>query len=157
MIRHIALIDSQRGLAKDGDQPAHLKTDQAYFREKTMSSGGNVLMGRTTFDVIGVLKGRQNFVASHHLKASNDVTVVPDVATFLREFKEDVWIIGGAAIFSLTLQYADELYITKMEHDFGCDQFYPQYQEMFTLISTSEPLTEENIRYRFYVYRRKLT
>ena len=48
MIRLIAAIDSQRGIATDSGIPWKLPGDTAYFREKT--AHGLIVMGRATYD-----------------------------------------------------------------------------------------------------------
>ena len=50
MIRLIAAIDSQRGIATDSGIPWTLPGDSAYFREKT--SSGLIVMGRATYEEI---------------------------------------------------------------------------------------------------------
>jgi len=158
MIRHIVALDSKRGMAKDGGMPPwHLRQDEAYFTEKTLSYGGQVLMGKKTF--IEALKehplsNRTNFVVTRNPAPIPGVTVVNDLLGFIAAWPEsqDLWIIGGSEIFAQTLQQTDELYITEIEGEFDCDRFYPEYLEQFKLISRGDELEEHGIRYRFCVY-----
>ena len=63
MIRLIAAIDSQRGIATDSGIPWKLPGDTAYFREKT--ANGLIVMGRATYDEFAApLHGRENYVLS---------------------------------------------------------------------------------------------
>ena len=63
MIRQIAAIDSQRGIATDSGIPWKLPGDSAYFREKT--SNGLIVMGRATYDEFAApLHDRENYVLS---------------------------------------------------------------------------------------------
>ena len=46
------------------------------------------------------------------------------------EKKEEVCVIGGAEIFKATFPYADRLYITKINHEFEGDTFFPDFKEV---------------------------
>jgi dihydrofolate reductase len=154
MIRHIVALDDKLGIAKDGDQPWKLPTDEKFFRDMTQKFGGVVLMGRKTFEVIGrPLPKRQNFILTHDTGYNAEgVSAVHDLDAFLSGH-EDVWIIGGAEIYAQTLARADELYITEIEHDYGCDVRFPYYKDAFELVLASEPVQENDVRYRFKLYR----
>jgi dihydrofolate reductase len=157
MIRHIVAIDSKRGIAKDGVQPWKLPADERYFTEQTKRFGGVVLMGRKTFEVIGKpLPDRQNFVLTHDKTFDVvGVTRVDDLDEFFDEHP-DVWVIGGAEVYELTLKRADELYVTEIAHDFSCDTFYPPYDE-FELSEKGIPLTENSLTYSFNIYKPAIT
>lgn len=158
MIRHIVALDNTRGIARQGSEPWNLPTDLTYFSEQSKSHGGIVLMGRKTYDSIGrPLPDRQNFVLTRQgdFRAPG-VETVHDLQSFLRQHK-DVWVIGGAELFALTLAEADELYITEIEQDFGCDVFYPEYQTSFERSQASERLVENGVAYRFAIYKPRRT
>jgi dihydrofolate reductase len=154
MIRHMVALDSKRGIAKDGGQPWKLPTDEHYFTEQTKLYGGVVLMGRTTYEVIGrPLTDRQNFVVTHEADfRAAGVTAVHDLDAFFARHSE-VWVIGGGVVFAETMGIADELYITEIDEDYTCDTFYPTYSEDFTPLQTGEWLTEDDTRFRFMIYR----
>jgi dihydrofolate reductase len=154
MIRHIVAIDQKRGIAKDGIQPWKLPKEEQYFADMTKTHGGVILMGRTTFEVIGrALPGRQNLVASKEPNfTAEGVTVVHNIDGFLQN-QPEVWLIGGAQIYAATLLLADELYVTEIEADFGCDVFYPEFTDHFKLSQQSEPQQENGLIYRYNVYR----
>ena len=67
------------------------------------------------------------------------------VDKFLKDTKEDVWIIGGAKLFELYLFKAQELYITELEGDFKCTKFFPEFRKEFKIISKSDLKKENNI------------
>jgi dihydrofolate reductase len=158
MIRAIAAIDSKRGIANDQGIPwqGKVPSDTAWFREKTMS-GGIILMGYGTYsEFASPLHSRQNYVATHRPEPLRDgFTKVAQARRFLQEATDDVWNIGGAKLFQETLDLNDELYLTKLQDDFGCTKFFPVYEELFELASESEPVTENNITFTFCIYRRK--
>lgn len=153
MIRHIVAIDSKRGIAKNGVQPWNLPVDEHYFSEQTKLHGGIVLMGRKTFDVVGPLPDRQNFVLTRDASfVAEGVEPVHDLKSFLSDY-QDIWIIGGAQLYSETLSIADVLYITEIDANFQCDVFYPEYSNRFEQISDSGPKLENGVSFSFKVYK----
>jgi dihydrofolate reductase len=70
-----------------------------------------------------------------------------------RHANEDVWVIGGAAVYAKTIRQADELFITQVLADFHCTKFFPLYQGPFTLTSESEDHQDGEVRYRFQTWR----
>src|SRR5438445_7642305 len=144
MIRLIAAIDRKRGLAKHGVMPWYIPEDEQYFTDQTKRHGGIVLIGKATFQTFqnGPLAGRQNYVLTHETAPIKGVTLVHDLNNFLQDFRDkDVWVAGGAQIFAEVMQAgkADELYLTHINADFRCDQFFPEYEDRFKLAEESAP------------------
>jgi dihydrofolate reductase len=153
MIRFIVAVDQKLGMAKDGKQPWHLPTDEKYFLDETQKYGGVVVMGRSTFEVIGhPLKERRNIILSRKLQQAEGVEVVASLEEALR-IAPDVWVIGGASIFAQTLESADELYVTHIEADYGCDQFFPNFKDQFELASESQVHHENGVNFKFCIYK----
>jgi dihydrofolate reductase len=153
MIRLISAIDQKRGIAKNGVQPWNIPADEQYFYEQTISHGAVVLMGQKTFEVIGhPLKERQNYVLSRHVHSGDGVIYIQDLDKFLHEQENDIWIIGGASLFEQGIVVADELYLTHIEADFGCDQFFPEYEHVFDLKQTSDLHTQNGFIFTYSVY-----
>ncbi len=67
---------------------------------------------------------------------------------------EDVWVIGGAAVYAETIGHADELLLTQVTGDFGCTKFFPPYGDAFVLGNRSEDHQEGGVTYRFETWRR---
>ncbi|HVV66872.1 MAG TPA: dihydrofolate reductase [Candidatus Saccharimonadales bacterium] len=159
MIRLIAAIDRERGIAKRGVIPWHIPEDAAFFDSETKKFGGKVLSGGVTFRV-GYgghpLAGRQNYILTHDPQPIEGATVIHDIAQFLEKFEGDLWVAGGAAVFEevMELGYADELYLTHVDASFGCDRFFPEYEGSFTQIEQSEPKEQNGFTYRYTKYRR---
>jgi len=156
MIRLIAAIDRQRGLARHGILPWHIPEDEQYFTDKTKSLGGNVLTGATTYKITyhGPLADRQNFILTHDETPIEGVTLVHGLDEFLRGFTEDLWVAGGAKVFEqvIKLGKADELYLTHIDADFGCDQLFPEYEEQFKLVEQSQPHEQNGFHFRYARY-----
>lgn len=156
MIRHIVAFDMKQGFAKGGVIPWYIPDDEAFFSSETKKYGGNVLVGARTFETFAhPLSERKNFVLTHDTTPIPGAVVVNDLQKFLAEFTEDLWVIGGAVSFEQTLDVADELYITKIDADFRCDRFYPEYESKFTVKAKSDPKTQNGFRYQYFTYVRR--
>jgi dihydrofolate reductase len=154
MIRLIAAIDIRRGIATDTGIPWKLPGDTAYFHDKTTT--GLILMGWATYnEFAGPLHERDNFVLTNGPEplrtgfraiGSLDELVIenPD---------EDVWVIGGAAVFAETITEADELLLTQVVGDFDCTKFFPPYQTEFRLATQSDDRQDGEVKYRFEMWR----
>jgi dihydrofolate reductase len=160
MIRLLAAIDRANGLAKNLVMPWNIPEDEQYFTDETKKFGGNVLTGGKTFRETyhGPLKDRQNYILTHSTEPIEGVSVVNDLNKFLNEFKDDLWVAGGGEVFKLVMDAgrADELYLTHIDADFGCDTFFPDY-EGFTLAKQSKPHEQNGFRFIYAVYRRRVT
>lgn len=155
MIRLIAAMDDHRGIAKKGQIPWHIHDDIVRFRKLTLQFGANILMGRRTYDAMtDYLKGRNNYIVSHtDLDLPAGINLVNDLDSFITNFKSDLWVIGGAQIFASTIKYADELYLTLIESDFNCDQFFPDYSG-FKLKTNDGPHSENDLRFSYQLFTR---
>lgn len=158
MIRFIAAIDNKRGMANDKGIPWDLPADKSYYHDRV--SGAEVMMGMGTYyeervplgDEIQLVATREDVKLRHGFKA------VKDANKYLEDAKEqgkDVWVIGGPGLFTTTLDFADELYLTLIDQDFNCTKFFPKYQNDFELAGQDEMQTENGIKFRFTTWRRK--
>ncbi len=155
MLRLIAAIDSQRGIATDSGIPWKLPGDAAYFRQKTQH--GVIVMGRATYDEFATpLHERENLVlttAPGPLRTGFRAIASLDNLSAAHP-DEDVWVIGGAAVYQESIADAQELLLTQVLGDFHCTKFFPPYAAAFSLSSQTEDHQENGITYRFETWRR---
>lgn len=158
MIRLIVAIDQKKGMAKHGGQPWYIPHDEKYFTEKTKSYGGHNLIGKTTFETFqGPLAERTNLVLTRDDSPIEGVELVHDLENLLKAYKDkDLWVVGGASVFQqvIDMGYADELYITHIRADFGCNQFFPEYESAFKLVEQTEVREENGFKFNYAVYKR---
>jgi dihydrofolate reductase len=163
MIRCIIAIDRKRGLAKHGYMPWNIPDDEAFFTDQTKLYGGNILVGGVTFREAfksQPLVDRQNYLLTRDKTPVEGITLVHDLDKFLTEMGDtDLWVTGGAKVFEQVLAAgaADELYVTKIDADFGCDQFFPEYEADFQLAQEGELLEENGFTYQYTIYRKRPT
>jgi dihydrofolate reductase len=161
MIRLIAAIDRSRGIAKHGAIPWYIPDDEKFFTDQTKLYGGHNLIGMATFETFKQpLVDRHNYVLTHDTTPIPGAEVVNDLPAFLERFTDtDLWVVGGAAVFQQVMELgkADELILTKIDAEFRCDRFFPEYEADFELAEGSE-LHEENgfiYTYNHYIPRSK--
>jgi dihydrofolate reductase len=161
MNRFIVAIDRKRGLAKRGYMPWCIPEDEKYFTDMTKTFGGNVLSGGVTFRLAykeRPLAGRQNFILTRNPDPIPGATVINELNKFLSEFeRKDLWVAGGSIVFDqiMAAGKADELYITKIDADFGCDQFFPEYEKDFELVEESERREQNGFIFTYARYVKK--
>jgi dihydrofolate reductase len=155
VIRLIAAIDVRHGLATDTGIPWRLPGDVAYFRERTAT--GAVLMGRATYDEFAAPLGdRPNYVLTRSPDPlRSGFEPVGDLHSFLGNPTrlDDLWVIGGAAVFAQTIGAADEIHLTRVDGDFACTKFFPPQDHDFTRTHRSRPRKENGITYHFETWR----
>ena len=102
------------------------------------------------------LLDRNNVVASSKTKSLlPGFKQTRDAIGFLNNAKNDIWVIGGAGLFNQTLDLADELYLTRIEGDFNCTKFFPEFILQFELKSSTTPIVENSINFHFEVWQLK--
>jgi dihydrofolate reductase len=160
MIRLIAAIDDKRGIANEHGIPWHgkLPTDVKYYHEK-VASGDLILMGYGVYKELSKpMRGGVNYVATYEQneRFRSGFEPIYDARKFLESVEhKDVWNIGGAILFKSTLDLAHELYLTRVQGDFHCTKFFPEFEQDFELISSTEPQEENGITFHFEVWKRK--
>ncbi|MBR6071752.1 MAG: dihydrofolate reductase [Acholeplasmatales bacterium] len=134
MINLIWAMDKNQ-LVGDGDRiPWHIKEDLLYYKSKT--NGKVVLMGDTTYyslksyyktkplpyGKIYVATIDKDLVINDEL---NEVIMVYDLISFISNYKDELWVCGGATIYKLSLPYADRLYISFVKGEYKGDRYFP--------------------------------
>jgi dihydrofolate reductase len=161
MIRLIAAVDRKRGVAKQGFMPWNIPEDEQYFTDLTKTLGGHVLSGRATFDLAYKrvpLAERHNYILTHDKTPINGAEVTDDLDSLLENFKDrDLWVSGGSNVFTQIIERgkADVLYITHIDADFGCNQFFPEFASDFELTKQSELHEQNGFSFRYSVYKKQ--
>lgn len=142
MISIIVAMSPNHAIGYKGSLPWHLPEDLARFKRLTM--GHTIIMGRHTYESLpnGALPGRRNIVlSSKHDFAPSDCEVYHSLDEALKHCNKDeeTFIIGGADVYSQSLQIADKLYITLVDNNpQNADTFFPQFDEREWMITKKE-------------------
>lgn len=106
----------------------HLREDMIHFR--TITSGHPVVMGRKTYDSIGrPLPKRTNVVITRDTELQIEgCTMAHSLTEAVEMFdsSEEVFIIGGAQIYSQAMPLADRLYLTIIDKEYAGDSSFPE-------------------------------
>ncbi|WP_337983802.1 dihydrofolate reductase [Lysinibacillus sp. C5.1] len=158
MISLIVAHDHNHVIGYENGMPWHLPGDLQYFKVKTM--GKPMIMGRKTFESIGrPLPGRRNIVvtrdANYRADGIETATSIEEALALAGDVPE-IMIIGGEQIFRLSMELTDRIYITKINHSFKGDTFFPAYEEEFVLVASQEPETApEGYTFQYQIFERR--
>lgn len=126
----IAALARNRAIGRGNAMPWRLPEDLKRFRRLTM--GHAVIMGRKTFESIGVpLAGRNNIVITRSSDWSPPgCAVVHSFEGALAAVRgvEEAFVIGGAQIYALAMPLVQRLYLTEIARDFEADAFFPEFE-----------------------------
>lgn len=157
MLSAIVAMDSNNLIGNNYTLPWNLKKDLAYFKEKT--SNHTVIVGRKTIESIGrLLPNRKHIILTRNKDyvcpygEASIVHSVEDLLPYLN-FDEEIFVIGGADIYSSLLPFFETLYITKINGEFEGNIYFPKVD--FSLYSkiSSEENEENGISFSFDVYK----
>ena len=165
----IVICDSNNGIARNGNQPIHIPNDLKRLRALTKNS--TVVMGRKTAETIGSpLVDRTNILIS-----SNPGALGPQYKGFqamtLQKFIDDwyrynqgtdsCWLLGGEQLHRSLVRNCDRVYMTRVDEDLKCDQFFPKLSRLRWAVEfVGHPMIyvdhdgNEHV-YHFDVYRRR--
>ncbi|MGM9966299.1 MAG: dihydrofolate reductase [Rummeliibacillus sp.] len=159
MISLIVAYDENRVMGYNNKMPWHLPGDLAYFKKTTM--GKPMIMGRKTFESIGkALSGRTNIVITRDPNYKAEGIVVAhsfeEALEIAKKEEKEIMVIGGEQIFRLALPIADVLYVTKIQHTFQGDTFFPKFGNEWKKVSESETFeTKEGIKFAYFIFKKK--
>ena len=107
----------RNGVIGDGSSmPWHISEDLKYFKRTTM--GHPMIMGRRTFDAVGVLPGRRSIVLTRQEDWRHpDVETAHSLAEALSLAgpADEVFVIGGGEVYREAMPYAARLVITEVD------------------------------------------
>ncbi|MFO0901428.1 MAG: dihydrofolate reductase [Pirellulales bacterium] len=111
-------------VGREGALPWRLSADLKRFKQRTM--GHHLIMGRKTFESLGrVLPGRTSIVLTRRpdYQPPDGVFVARNVDEALQLAADDdeIFVIGGAEIYSQLWDRADRLYVTRVHADVAGD------------------------------------
>ena len=159
----IAAVDANWAIGNKNRLLTSIPADMKFFREKTM--GHVVVMGRKTLESFpnGLpLKNRINIVltANRSYKVK-DAIIVHTKEELLEELKKydsnELYVIGGGSIYEMLIPYCDTAYITKIDHVYTADTYFPNLDQMddWEMTEVSEEQTCFDLEYVFAKYERK--
>lgn len=157
----IVAIADDYAIGRDNDLIWHISADLKRF--KALTTDHSVIMGRNTWEGLPKkpLPKRRNIVVTH------DPDFHPDGAEVAHSINEtlrltadedEVFIMGGAALYSQFMPFAQRLYVTHVYASFpDADVHFPVIdQSLFRLVHQTEKVLDEasNLVYNYIDYER---
>ena len=159
----VVAVDNNWAIGNKNQLLVSIPNDHKNFRRLTI--GKVVVLGRKTLETFPQgqpLSGRTNIILSRdeNYKAG-DAIIVHSVDELLGKVKaynsDDVYIIGGDSIYKQFLPYCDEAIVTKVDHEYEADAYFPNLDEdsAWKIVDESDDETYFDLDYKFVTYKKK--
>ena len=145
----------------NGGLPWKLPEDMQYFKGKTLHQ--TVMMGANTYDSLPAsfkpLPNRKSvIVTSRPDEYKKFGTVTDDPIKYLRQAKEDVWVIGGASLYRQLEHLCTEVCHTEVFIDTPGDAYFDMDKKGWSIVMTTGILeSKTGINYRITEYKKPCT
>ena len=159
----IAAVDNNCAIGNKGALLVRIRTDQMNFR--ALTTGKVVILGRKTLETFPQkqpLANRTNIILSKNPDYKvKDAIVVHSMDELMEELKkydtDDVFVIGGESIYKALEPMCDTAIITKVEHSYEADAYFPNLDENpdWELVEEGEEQTCFDLSFTFNTYKRK--
>lgn len=159
----IVNVDSNWAIGYRGKLLVSIPEDMKFFRSET--TGKVVVLGRKTLDTFPggqPLKNRTNIILTrnpnYQVKGAIICHSAEEVLEELKKYNsEDVYIIGGDSIYKEFLPYCDVAHVTRTDHVYDADAWFPNLEEdpAWVLTGESEEKTYFDMEFRFCRYERR--
>jgi dihydrofolate reductase len=159
MVSIIAAIGEGRALGKNNELLWRIPDDLKRF--KALTTGHPIIMGRKTFESLGKpLPGRTNIVVMYASENTvNDprynfenVVIANSLEEAIEKAKtldDEIFIVGGAQIYTQALSLADRLYLTLIDDKKEADVYFPPYETVFTKKIKEEEREFNGLKYKW--------
>jgi len=154
IISVVVAADENDGIGMNKTIPWQLPVDLQRF--KTLTMGHHLVMGRRTYESIGFpLPGRKMIVLSRDsdfkvegCQLANSLQEALQLA--LDAGEKEIFVIGGAEVFSETMEIADHLYFTRVHCTVEVDAHFPAYNtDRWSLLCEQFHPADEKNQYPF--------
>ena len=156
-----AIAGKKRAIGYENKLLYHIPNDLKRF--KKLTSGHTIIMGRKTWESLPVkpLPKRRNIIISSsdiHVDGADVFNNIDDALSSCNNNGE-VFIIGGASLYSQMIDKADRLYLTEIEDEpESADVFFPEIPESFEVIYVNpvfDVYDDMPLEYDFTIYEKR--
>ena len=132
IISAIAALGHNRVIGKDGTLPWHLPLEFKHFKKKTLHR--TLITGRKNFESIPLPLAQRSTIVlttnrhyqTEHARVAYDFLSALSMAKDSGE--KEVFIIGGSAIYQLSMPYLHRFYRTRVDFNGQGDVYFPPYE-----------------------------
>jgi dihydrofolate reductase len=162
VIKILVAFDENRVIGKNNALIWHLPADLQRF--KMLTTGHVIIMGRKTYESIGrplpnrttiAITRQSDFKPEGILIANSLEEAVLKAKSISRE---DIYIVGGAEIYQLSLAHADQILVTQLHDIFDGDTYFPEISmDAWEIVEREKGVTDEKnkFQYSFLTYQKK--
>ena len=145
-MKAIMAMSENRCIGKENKIPWYVPNDFKWFKEFTM--GKTLIVGKTTFDTLPLLKNREclvltkpveaidAYITNQYMVNNNAMTgqmiTMEDVESYSRFRKDYLIVVGGAKTYVKLLPYITEFYVTHVNGNYDGDTFMPEFEHTFS-------------------------
>lgn len=150
MLTHIVAMSNNRVIGSRNDIPWRQKADMERFKRLTLNHP--VIMGRKTFESIIKRLGKP-LPKRENVILTRDGTYHPQGVASIRESglsyylqraeKEEVFVIGGGEIYTLTLPITKRVYMTLIDATITGDTMYPDLDTSWARVSSEKHAADD--------------
>lgn len=160
----IVNVSENWAIGKGNSLLFHLSEDMKFFKSHTV--GKVVVMGRKTLESLpksSPLPNRTNIVLTKNKDYQKENAVIcnsiDELLDTIAQYKsDDVYIIGGEAVYRSLLPYCDRAFVTKVSAEApDADAFMVDLDASgeWEIESESEPISEKGYDFKFVTYKRR--
>lgn len=166
MLVAILAMDNNRAIGYQNDLPwERIPRDMKHFKDTTLNNP--VAMGTNTWwslpEKFRPLPERKNYILSRDPEKTFEGGKRVSLEEIVELSKnEDIFVMGGAEVYTALLPYTDKIIITHIDGEFEADTYFPDFDENEWEIRESETVEipagkEEKTPYNLrieYLYRK---
>ncbi len=156
----IVAMAQNRTIGINNTLPWRCPEDLKHFKALTM--GHHMIMGRKTFDSIGKpLPGRTTVIVTRNEDLKIEGCVIAhslEQALGVCTDDNEIFIVGGAELYTQAMPLVDTLYITEIRQDVAGDAYFPEFDKSEWIEVAREMRYQEApqpLVYHFVTYHRK--
>lgn len=159
----IVTVDNNWAIGNKGGLLVRIPNDNKALRQET--GGKVVVLGRKTLESFPQgkpLAGSTNIVLSanpnYRVKGADVVHDFEELLEELKKYNDDeIYIIGGESVYRMMLPYCDVVHVTKIDHNYEADAYFPNLDMLneWEITAEGEEQTYFDIAYQFVKYGRK--
>ncbi|MDD6615596.1 MAG: dihydrofolate reductase, partial [Lachnospiraceae bacterium] len=94
----------------------------------------------------------------YHVKNGCVCHTVEETLEELKKYRDqDIFVIGGESVYRQFLPYCNAVHVTKIDHAYQADAFFPNLNEMeeWEITADSEEQTYFDLEYTFLKYEKR--
>jgi len=138
-MKAIVAMSLNRVIGKNGKIPWYIPDDLKHFKKMTTDphNGGYLLMGRKTFEEVGILPNRVTYVMTRNpakrglMHRNYRYVTENDWDQWMGKRRGQLWLVGGAEMYERYIRECVEVYVTLVLDECEGDAFMPPFEEDF--------------------------